>query len=234
MASIIELLSNEKWPAENPDIIQLYSLATPNGQKIGIALEEMEISYEPHLIHIGQGDQSTDFFRQVNPNGKIPAIIDPDGPGGKPQAIMESAAILVHLANKSGKFMPSDPGEASEALQWLFFQVGHIGPMFGQFGHFWKFARETCDHPYPLERYTNETRRLLQVLEDRLANRDYLLGDDYSVVDMATMPWVRCLGGFYDAAEHLGLGDFAKVDSWQERCLKRPATQRGIEVCSLG
>ena len=155
-----------KWPIEHPDRIQLYSLATPNGQKVSIALEELSLPYEPHKVNIMENDQFTDEFKAACPNSKIPAIVDPDGPDGKPLAIFESGAILLHLAEKTGKLIPTDARKRSECLQWLFFQMAGVGPMFGQLGHFYKFAKERL--PYPTERYTNEVRRLLGVLETQL------------------------------------------------------------------
>lgn len=214
------------------DKIQLYSLATPNGRKVSIALEEMEIPYDAHTINIIEGDQFTDDFVAINPNSKIPAIVDPDGPDGKPLAIMESGAILLHLAEKTGKFFPSDPRLRSETLQWLFFQMGGIGPFFGQFGHFYKFGKEKCDHPYPLERYTTEAKRLLGVLEKRLEGRTYLVGEEYTIADIATFPWIGCLDWGYGGNDHLGLNDFPNVVAWHERCSTRPAAERGSKVCS--
>ena len=175
--------------------IKLYSLATPNGMKVGVALEEMGIPYEATTVDIRAGTQHEEWFRKINPNGKIPAIIDPDGPGGD-HAMMESGAILVHLALKSGMFLSEDPVERSETVQWLFFQVGHIGPMFGQLGHFYVFAKDACDHPYPVERYANETKRLLGVLEERLEGRTFLVGEAYSIADMAIFPWGRDAASF--------------------------------------
>ncbi|RED44834.1 glutathione S-transferase N-terminal domain-containing protein [Aestuariispira insulae] len=221
------------WPAANPDILQLYSLATPNGQKVSVMLEELGLEYEPHTVNILQDDQFTEEFKQYNPNSKIPAIKDPNGPGGQTVVMMESGAILLYLAEKTGKFIPADPVARNECIQWLFFQMASIGPMFGQFGHFHKFAREACLDPYPLERYSKEARRLLGVLETRLADHDYIMGSDYSIADIATFPWVRILGGYYEGAEQLQLSEFKVVNSWLERCLARPAVQRGLVVCGL-
>ncbi|MEM8916283.1 MAG: glutathione binding-like protein, partial [Pseudomonadota bacterium] len=171
-------------------------------------------------------------FKAINPNSKIPALIDPDGPDGAPLPIIESGAILLHLADKSGKLMPSDGRGRSEAIQWLMFQMGGVGPMFGQFGHFYKFARDTVKDPYPLERYSKETQRLLGVLNARLVGRDFLVGDDATVADIATVPWVRVLSGFYGGAEDLGLADFKAVNAWVDRCMARPGFQRGSEICT--
>ncbi|WP_020397971.1 glutathione binding-like protein [Kordiimonas gwangyangensis] len=217
--------------------IQLYTLATPNGQKVSIALEEMGLPYEAHRIEIGEGDQFKPDFVAINPNSKIPAIVDPNGPIGgedagdtEPLSVMESGAILLHLAERSGKFLPTDPRKRAETIQWLFFQMAGVGPMFGQLGHFYKFARANCDHPYPVERYTKEVKRLLGVLEARLEGRDYLV-DEYTIADMATFPWVNCLEEFYDATAHVGLDDFPNVQAWRARCNARPAAVKGRKVC---
>lgn len=223
-----------KWPATNAAAIQLYSLPTPNGIKASAMLEETGLAYEAHLVSFGTNDQKTEEFLSLNPNGKIPAIIDPDGPGGKPIGLWESGAILVYLADKSGQFMPSDPTARYECLQWVFFQMGGVGPMFGQFGHFHKFAGDSCDHPYPKQRYMDETRRLLAVLEQRLESGHYLMGADYTIADIATWPWVRTLGGFYDAHEALGLDDFPTVNVWLATCADRPASKSAINIPPRG
>lgn len=211
--------------------IQLYSLATPNGQKIGIALEEMGLPYDGHRIDITKGEQFKPEFVKINPNSKIPAIVDPTGPNQESLAVFESGAILIYLAEKSGKFLPADPRLKSEVLQWLFFQVGGVGPMFGQFGHFFKYAKDKCDHPYPLERYTNESKRILGVLNNHLAGRKFLVGDEYTIADMATMPWVNGLSVFYKAEEALELKKFEHVSAWVQRILARPLTVTGMNVC---
>ena len=210
--------------------IDLYSFATPNGQKISIALEEMGLAYVAHVVNIGKGDQFKPEFLRVNPNGKIPAIVDPDGPGG-PLNVFESGAILIYLAEKSGQLLGTDPRARSEALQWLFFQVGGVGPMFGQFGHFYKHARAKCDHPYPLERYATETKRLLGVMDRRLAQSPYLAGAAYSIADVATVTWVNALTEFYGAGELLELNAVPNVTKWRDQILARPAVQRGMAVC---
>lgn len=212
--------------------IQLYSLATPNGQKVSIALEEMQLPYEAHLINILQGEQFRPDFIKINPNSKIPAIID-IAADGKPQAIMESGAILIYLAQKSGKFLPSDPRLHSETLQWLFFQVGGIGPMFGQFGHFFKYAKDKCDHPYPLERYRGEAKRLLGVLDTRLEGRTYLVGEQYTIADMAIYPWVNGLSAFYEAEDTLEINKFKNICAWRDRIAARPLTAKGMQICAL-
>ena len=221
----------KQWPAQYPDRIQLYSLGTPNGQKVSVALEEMELPYEAHKIDIMNGDQFTDEFVAINPNSKIPAIVDPNGPNGEPLAVFESGAILIYLAEKSGKCLPSDPAARSECLQWLFFQVGGVGPMFGQFGHFYKYAKEKI--PYGIERYQNETKRLLGVLEKRLQEGEFLIGAEYTIADMATFPWVGCLDWGYKAAETLELESFPTVMAWYDRCRERPASVRGLEVTKV-
>lgn len=214
--------------------IQLYSLATPNGQKVSIALEEMGLPYEAHRIDIMQGEQHSEDFHRISPNEKIPAIVDPDGPEGESITMMESGAILVYLADKSGQFLPTDPVLRNQTMQWLFFQVGHIGPMFGQFGHFYALGgKDSCDHPYPLERYTNETKRLLGVLEEQLTKHEYVAGTAYSIADMAIFPWVGCLDWGYDAREHLSLSDFPHVEAWHTKCTERPAAKRGAVVCPI-
>ncbi len=213
--------------------IQLYSLATPNGQKVSIALEEMQIPYDAHRIDILNGDQFTDDFKAINPNSKIPAIVDPKGDNGQPLNIMESGAILIYLADRSGLFLPKDGAERSRVLQWLFFQVGSVGPMFGQFGHFYKYAKDKCKDPYPVERYTNETRRLLQVIETQLEKNKFIAGSEYSIADMAIAPWVICLDKFYEANEQLKLSEFKKTSSWIETFTSRPAVQKGMEVCPV-
>lgn len=212
-------------------MIELYSLATPNGQKVSIAVEEMELPYNPHVIDINAGDQFTDKFIKVNPNSKIPAITDSDGPDGKPINIMESGAILLYLADKTNKFIPKDPRARLSTIQWLFFQVAGVGPMFGQFGHFFKYAKDNCDHPYPVERYSKEVRRLLAVMETQLSNNTYISGDEYTIADMATFPWVSCLDVFYKGKDHLNLSEFKTVNTWLQTCLDRKAVQAGMTVC---
>lgn len=223
---------SQKWPVQHPERIQLYSLGTPNGQKIAVALEEMELPYEAHRVDIMAGDQFSDEFIAINPNSKIPAIVDPLGPNDEPLAIFESGAILLYLAEKSGKYLPTDPATRSECLQWLFFQVGGVGPMFGQFGHFHRYAKEKV--PYGINRYQTETLRLLKVLEKRLEERDFLTVEDYTIADMATFPWVGALDWGYNAVELLRLKqNFPNVMAWYDRCRQRPATARGLEVTKL-
>lgn len=213
--------------------IQLYSMATPNGQKIGIALEEMGLPYQEYLVNILNGDQYKPEFVAINPNSKIPAIVDPNGPGGKPISVFESGAILVYLAEKSGMFLPKESRTKYETLQWLFFQVGGVGPMFGQFGHFFKYAKNQCDHPYPVERYTSETKRLLGVVDNHLRGKTFLVGEEYTIADMSIIPWISALKTFYQAEEKLDLEKFKNVMTWLDRCLGRPKTAIGMGVCKI-
>lgn len=216
-----------------PDKIQLYSVATPNGQKVGVALEEMNLSYDAHTIDIRTGDQHTPEFLALNPNGKIPAIVDPQGPGGTPLTLFESGAILVYLAEKTGQFLPSGGLDRYHALQWTFFQMAQVGPMFGQFGHFYALAgKEHCDHPYPVQRYTDQVNHTLQVLEGQLQQHSFLAGEEYTIADIATFPWVGCLDWAYSANEHLHMREtYPFVTAWYERCIARPAAARGLTVC---
>lgn len=215
------------------DKIQLYSLATPNGQKVSIALDELGLEYEAHKIDIMKGDQFTPEFIKMNPNSKIPVLKDPNGPEGKEITIMESGAILLYLARKEKKLISQNPTLENETIQWLFFQMASIGPMFGQFGHFYKYATEKCEHPYPKERYTNEVKRLLAVLDTRLNDKDYIVGSEYSIADIAIFPWVSCLDVFYGAAQHLDLASYKNVQRWMKICQSRPASISGSKVCGF-
>jgi len=217
----------------NSTKIQLYSLATPNGQKIGVALEEMNLPYDAHTINIMKGDQFSPEFVAINPNSKIPAIIDPMGPGNAPIQLFESGAILLYLAEKSGRFLPGDSRKRYITIQWLFFQMAGVGPMFGQFGHFYKYAIERCQDPYPKERYSTEARRLMGVMDKQLAVNPFISGEEYTIADMAIFPWVNCLKVFYNAEEFLKLGEFMHVNRWLTCCLNRPAVKRGMEVCKI-
>jgi GST-like protein len=219
-----------RWPAQHPDRLQLYSFPTPNGVKVSIALEETGLPYEAHTVAIGKDETWTPEFLDLNPNGKIPAIIDPDGPGGKPMSLFESGAILVYLADKTGKLAPTDPARRYETIQWVFFQMGHIGPIFGQLGFFHKFAGKEIEDKRPLERYVNESRRLLGVLETRLDGRTWIMGDDYTIADISMMGWVRNLIGFYGAGDIVEYDRLSHVPAWLDRCLARPAVQRGLEI----
>jgi GST-like protein len=223
-----------RWPAAHPDRIQLYSLNTPNGVKVSILLEETGLPYEPHLVDIMQDESHTPEFLALNPNGKIPAIIDPHGPGGAPLALFESGAILLYLADKTGQFIPADPARRWETIQWVFFQMASIGPMFGQVGFFNKFAGKAYEDKRPLQRYVDESKRLLGVLDDRLEGRRWLMGDDYTIADIATLGWVDNLITFYEARALVGYDSFANVAGWLERGLARPAVQRGLRIPGRG
>ena len=220
----------QKWPAQHPDRIQLYSLPTPNGVKVSIALEEMGLAYEAHRVSFDTNDQMSPAFLSLNPNNKIPAILDPHGPGGKPLALFESGAILVYLAEKTGKLMPTDAAGRYETLQWLMFQMGGIGPMFGQLGFFHRFAGKEFEDKRPRDRYVAESRRLLGVLDQRLAGRDWVMGDQYTIADIAILPWVRNLIGFYEAGDLVGFQDFANVARVLKAFVERPAVARGLLI----
>ena len=219
-----------RWPAAHPDRIQLYSFPTPNGIKASAMLEETGLPYEAHTVSFGRNDQTTPEFLSLNPNNKIPAILDPDGPGGKPLGLWESGAILIYLAEKSGALLPADPAARYETIQWVMFQMGGVGPMFGQFGHFYKFAADKTSDDYGKNRYADETKRLLRVLDQRLDGRQNIMGDQYSIADLAIWPWVRTLGGFYEAGDYLGLSDYPNVMAWLDRCAERPASVVGINT----
>ncbi|WP_439478211.1 glutathione S-transferase N-terminal domain-containing protein [Brevundimonas sp.] len=229
MADLAAFPITQRWPAQHPDRLQLYSLNTPNGVKVSIMLEEIGLPYEAHLVDIGANESWTPEFLSLNPNGKIPAILDPDGPGGQPLALFESGAILVYLAEKTGQLIPTDPAARFETLQWVMFQTAAIGPMFGQVGFFHKFAGKAFEDKRPLERYVTESKRLLGVLETRLEGRDWIMGD-WSIADVATLGWVRNLIGFYEARELVDFDSLKNVPAWLERGLARPAVQRGLEI----
>ncbi|HYF42814.1 MAG TPA: glutathione binding-like protein, partial [Ramlibacter sp.] len=214
----------------HPDRIQLYSLPTPNGVKASIMLEETGLAYEAHLVNFQTNDQLAPEFLSLNPNNKIPAILDPSGPGGQPLALFESGAILVYLADKSGRFMPTDPARRYQALQWLMFQMGGIGPMFGQLGFFHKFAGKDYEDKRPRDRYVAESARLLTVLEKHLADRAWMMGDEYTIADIAIFPWVRNLVGFYAAGELVQFDRFPEVKRVLDAFVARPAVQRGLEI----
>ena len=216
-----------RWPAQHPERIQLYSLGTPNGQKVSIALEELGLPYEFHRVDIMTNDQFTPEFLSINPNNKIPAILDPDGPGGQPMPLWETGAILIYLADKTGRLLPQDPVQRYQTIQWLMWQMGGVGPMFGQVGFFYRYGGKDFEDKRPLERYVNETRRLLGVLDQRLEGRDWVMGD-YSVADIAIFPWVRCMRDIYQAAELVGIDEFRNVLRVLEAFLARPAVQKGL------
>ncbi len=196
--------------------------------KVSIALEEMDLAYEPHLVSFGADDQLTPEFLSLNPNNKIPAIIDPDGPGGVPLPLFESGAILLYLAEKTGMLLPPDPAARIECIQWLMFQMGGLGPMVGQLGHFYKFAADKITDPYRTDRYVAETKRLLNVLNLKLDGRPFIMGDDFSIADVATFPWIRVIEGFYGAGDVVGLTDYTNVTAYVERCSARPAVAKGL------
>jgi GST-like protein len=220
----------KRWPAQHPDRLQLYSLPTPNGVKVSIMLEEIGLAYEPHTIDIGKNETFTPEFLSLNPNGKIPAILDPDGPDGAPLGLFESGAILQYLAEKTGKLLSTNPARRIQTIQWVHFQMSAIGPMFGQVGFFHKFAGREIEDKRPLQRYVNESKRLLGVLDKHLDGRAWMMGDDYSIADIALLGWVRNLNGFYGAGELVGFDSFTHVTAWLARGLARPAVQRGLEI----
>jgi len=219
-----------KWPARHPERLQLYSLPTPNGVKVSIFLEETGLAYEPHRVAFDRDEQKSPEFLSLNPYGKIPAILDPDGPGGRPLALFESGAILLYLADKTGRLIGADPALRYETIQWLMFQIGGIGPMFGQVGFFHKFAGREFEDKRPRDRYVGEAKRLLAVLEGRLADRAWTMGEAYSIADIAIFPWVRNLVGFYGAGELVGIDGFPQVQRALAAFLARPAVQAGLLI----
>lgn len=230
MADLSAFPITRKWPAVHPDRLQLYSLPTPNGVKVSIMLEECELPYEAHRVAFDTNDQLSPEYLSLNPNNKIPAIIDPDGPDGQPLALFESGAILIYLADKTGLFLPTEPARRYQTLQWLMFQMGGIGPMFGQLGFFHKFAGKAIEDKRPLGRYAAETRRLLGVLNEQLAGRSWVMGDEYTIADIAILPWVRNLVGHYGAGDLVGFGDFPEVERVLQTFLNRPAVAKGLTV----
>ena len=230
MTDLSRFVITRKWPAAHPQRLQLYSLPTPNGVKVSILLEELGLPYEPHLVSFERNEQTSPEFLSLNPNNKIPAILDPHGPGGQPLALFESGAILVYLAEKTGRFIPQDAAARYECLQWVMFQMGGIGPMFGQLGFFHKFAGKDYEDKRPRDRYVAESKRLLKVLDQHLQGRDWIMGSDYSIADIATWPWVNNLVGFYGAGELVGFAEFANVKRVLDAFLARPAVQRGLKI----
>jgi len=219
-----------KWPARHPDRLQLYSLPTPNGVKVSIMLEETGLPYEAHLVRFDRDEQNSAEFLSLNPNNKIPAIIDPDGPGGAPLPLFESGAILLYLASKTRRLLPDDEAQRWQTLQWVMFQMGGIGPMFGQVGFFHKFAGREFEDKRPRDRYVAESKRLLAVLEQQLDGRDWIMGDTYTIADIATFPWVRNLVGFYGAGALVGFDEFVNVKRVLEAFVARPAVARGLQI----
>jgi GST-like protein len=228
MPTLADFALTHRWPPRNPQAIQLYSFPTPNGQKVAIALEELGLPYDAHAVNILKNDQFDPGFLAISPNNKIPAIIDPDGPGGAPIALFESGAILIYLAEKTGRLLPQGRARYT-VLQWLMFQMGGVGPMFGQLGFFNNFAGREIEDPRPRERYRAEAARLLRVLDGALAGRDWIAGD-YSIADIAIAPWLRTLRDFYRAGDITGWNDLAHVPAYLDRFLARPAVQRGLNV----
>lgn len=230
MSDLAQFPITQRWPAKHPDRIQLYSLPTPNGVKISIALEELELPYEAHRVDFDKNEQKSPEFLSLNPNGKIPAIIDPDGPNGRPLALFESGAILLYLTDKTGRLIPQDPALRYETIQWVFFQVGGIGPMFGQVGYFNKFAGRELEDKRPLERYRDEAIRLLDVIENRLEGRAWIMGDDFTIADISMLAWVRNLINFYEARDLVDFDKLKHTPKWLERGLARPAVERGLQI----
>jgi len=218
-----------RWPARHPDRLQLYSLPTPNGVKVSIMLEECGLPYEAHSVRFEAEEQMSAEFRTLNPNNKIPAILDPDGPDGKPLALFESGAILLYLSENAGRFIPAGAGRY-HTVQWLMFQMGGIGPMFGQVGFFHKFAGKDFEDKRPRDRYIAEAKRLLAVLDGRLTQRSWMMGDAYTIADMAIFPWVRTLVDFYQAGELVGMASYPHVIRALQNFLARPAVIRGLGV----
>ncbi|CAB3802262.1 glutathione binding-like protein [Pararobbsia alpina] len=230
MSNLSALPITKKWPPQHPDRLQLYSLPTPNGAKVSIMLEETGLAYEPHTVSFGTNDQMSPEFLSLNPNNKIPAIIDPNGPDGKSLPLFESGAILIYLADKTGQFMPTDAARRYETIQWVMFQMGGIGPMFGQLGFFNKFAGKDYEDKRPRDRYVGESKRLLGVLEARLSGRKWIMGDEYTIADIATFPWVRNLIGFYEAGDLVEIDKFPNVTRALDAFVARPAVTRGLDI----
>jgi GST-like protein len=234
MNDISSFRITQKWPVRHPGRIQLYSLPTPNGVKVSIMLEETALPYEAHLVSFESNDQKSAEFLSLNPNGKIPALLDPDGPDGMPLALSESGAILIYLADKARGFLASDAARRYETIQWLMFQMSSIGPMFGQVGFFHKFAGKDYEDKRPLQRYVAESQRLLGVLDQRLKDRAWLMGDEYSIADIATFPWINNLAGFYDAGALMGIDEFTHVGRALKAFMARPAVSRGLSIPKRG
>ncbi|MEP3048521.1 MAG: glutathione binding-like protein [Roseibium sp.] len=229
MVKLSSFQITQKWPAQYPDRIQLYSLPTPNGIKVSAMLEETGLAYEPHLVSFATNDQTSPEFLSLNPNNKIPAIIDPNGPDGSPLPLWESGAILIYLAEKTGQLLPEGPAKY-EAIQWVMWQMGGLGPMTGQVGFFHKFAGKEFEDRRPFERYRDEVKRLLGVLDQRLEGREFLMGNEYSIADITSWPWVRTIDGFYEAADHVELETRKNVVRWYEACLARPASEKATNI----
>ncbi len=219
-----------KWSPQFPERIQLYSFPTPNGVKVSIALEEIGLPYEAHKVTLADADVKSPEFLSLNPNNKIPAIIDPNGPDGSPLALFESGAILLYLAEKSGKLLGESAADKHRVTQWVMFQMGGLGPMFGQLGYFHKFAGADIEDPRPRERYVTEAKRLLGVLDKQLDGQEWVAGD-FSIADIAIAPWLRGLD-FYDVKDVVAWDSFSNVTGYLDRFLERPAVQRGLNIPS--
>ena len=234
MTDLSAFAITHKWPAQHPDRLQLYSLPTPNGVKVSIALEELGLPYEPHLVSFETNDQTSPEFLSLNPNNKIPAILDPHGPGDKPLALFESGAILIYLAEKTGQLLPQDAAARYETIQWLMWQMGGVGPMFGQLGFFHKFAGKDYEDKRPRDRYVAESKRLLGVLNQRVAGRQWVMGDTYTIADIAIWPWVRNLVGFYGAGDLVEFGQFTELQRVVDAFVARPAVAKGLNIPARG
>ena len=230
MSTLSDFPITAKWPAQHPERIQLYSLPTPNGVKVSIMLEECGLPYEAHRVDFGRNDQMSPAFLSLSPNNKIPAIVDPNGPGGQPLPLFESGAILLYLADKTGQFIPQDAAARWQTIQWLMFQMGGLGPMFGQLGFFHKFAGKEFEDKRPRDRYVGEAKRLLGVLDAHLAGRDWVMGHDYTIADIAIFPWIRNLIGFYEARDLVGFDDFTHVARVLTTFVARPAVAKGLLI----
>ncbi|MBU0745305.1 MAG: glutathione S-transferase N-terminal domain-containing protein [Gammaproteobacteria bacterium] len=234
MPDLSAFVITHKWPAQHPERLQLYSLPTPNGVKVSIALEELGLPYEPHLVSFETNDQTSPEFLSLNPNNKIPAILDPNGPGGQPLALFESGAILLYLAEKTGQLIPQDATARYESIQWVMWQMGGLGPMFGQLGFFHKFAGKDYEDKRPRDRYVAESKRLLAVLNQRLAGRLWVMGDQYTIADIAILPWVRNLIGFYGAGELVEFDQFTELKRVLDVFVARPAVVKGLNIPARG
>jgi len=232
MTKLSDFPITEKWPAAHPDRLQLYSMPTPNGVKVAILLEEIGLPYEAHKVDFSTNDQNSPAFLSLNPNNKIPAIVDPNGPNGEPLALFESGAILIYLAEKTGKLLPADPAARYQVIQWVMFQIGGVGPMFGQLGFFVKFAGKDIEDKRPRDRYVDESRRLLGVIEGQLAKHAWIAGEEFSIADIAVFPWVNGLFNFYEAQDLIGAEDFPKVKAALGIFLRRPSVRRGLKIPS--
>lgn len=214
------------WKPQNRHVLQLYAYPTPNGLKVSIALEELAVPYEAHCVLLSE--TRTPAFLSLNPNNKIPAIVDPNGPGSSALGLWESGAILLYLAQRYDGLLPCDEALKYQAVQWVMFQVSGIGPMFGQFEYFTKFAGKAIEDPRPRERFTLEGQRLMQVLENHLGNRQWMMGDEYTIADISIFPWIRSARDYFDAGTAFRFDQAPNTMAWLERCLSRPASAAGL------